>query len=84
MGISVHAPPRLPVVRLQDADSLDEASGEKKEGAFYVWGADEIASILGGLGCEGPPVLLGGCKSSVAMNLQQVVPGVLSAKRSPL
>ena len=36
----------------QDADSAPDASqpGRKKEGAFYVWGQDEIATILGPLG----------------------------------
>jgi uncharacterized protein YyaL (SSP411 family) len=32
---------------LQDADSLDTASGKKAEGAFYVWTADEVKSVLG-------------------------------------
>ena len=33
---------------LQDADSLDERSGKKKEGEFYVWEKAEIDSLLGG------------------------------------
>lgn len=31
----------------EDADSLDPATRRKKEGWFYVWTADEIASVLG-------------------------------------
>lgn len=31
---------------LQDADSLDAAAGCKKEGAFYVWEAEEIDAVL--------------------------------------
>jgi hypothetical protein len=32
---------------LQDADSLDTATGKKAEGAFYVWTADKVKSVLG-------------------------------------
>jgi uncharacterized protein YyaL (SSP411 family) len=32
---------------LQDADSLDTATGKKAEGAFYVWTADEVKAVLG-------------------------------------
>lgn len=32
---------------MQDADSLDTATGKKSEGAFYVWTAYEIKSVLG-------------------------------------
>ncbi len=32
---------------MQDADSLDPASGEKKEGEFYVWGVEEVIDVLG-------------------------------------
>lgn len=32
---------------LQDADSLDPKSGQKKEGAFYVWEKAEIDEVLG-------------------------------------
>lgn len=31
----------------EDADSLDPASGEKKEGFFYVWARKEIEELLG-------------------------------------
>ncbi|WIA34616.1 hypothetical protein OEZ86_012935 [Tetradesmus obliquus] len=31
----------------EDADSLDTATGKKSEGAFYVWTAYEIKSVLG-------------------------------------
>lgn len=31
----------------EDADSLDPASGEKKEGWFYVWSQSEIEELLG-------------------------------------
>jgi uncharacterized protein len=31
----------------EDADSVPRAGGPKKEGAFYVWSDDEIASLLG-------------------------------------
>ncbi len=31
----------------EDADSLDVASGEKKEGAFYLWSAEELRYALG-------------------------------------
>jgi len=34
------------VLHLQDADSLGKA-GEKSEGAFYVWTAQEIDEVLG-------------------------------------
>ncbi len=30
-----------------DADSLDADKGEKEEGAFYVWGPDEIRQVIG-------------------------------------
>lgn len=33
---------------MQDADSLDKVSGEKKEGEFYVWTKAEIDDVLGG------------------------------------
>lgn len=33
----------------EDADSLDPASGQKKEGWFYAWSHDEIAALLGEL-----------------------------------
>ena len=31
----------------EDADSLDAPSGEKKEGAFYLWSAEELRYALG-------------------------------------
>lgn len=31
----------------EDADSLDEKDGKKKEGEFYVWTAEEVESVLG-------------------------------------
>lgn len=33
---------------LQDADSLDNITGEKKEGEFYIWDKSEIDEALGG------------------------------------
>ena len=33
---------------MQDADSLDKVSGEKKEGEFYVWTKAEVDEVLGG------------------------------------
>ncbi|KAI8467827.1 MAG: hypothetical protein J3K34DRAFT_454440 [Monoraphidium minutum] len=36
----------------EDADSLDPASGEKREGAFYAWGHDEVVSVLSGAGLD--------------------------------
>lgn len=34
----------------EDADSLDPASGKKREGWFYVWGEEEVDRVLGGVG----------------------------------
>lgn len=40
----------------EDADSTDPGSGEKKEGWFYVWSADEVNELLGeGHALQRPP-----------------------------
>jgi hypothetical protein len=50
-------PPTPPAALLpQDADSLDPGSGEKKEGAFYVWGYDEASPGPLEPGAEGAPL----------------------------
>lgn len=38
--------PKGGVFSAEDADSLDSMTGKKSEGAFYVWTADELRTIL--------------------------------------
>ena len=74
----------------EDADSLDPETGEKQEGAFYLWRAETLAAALGDqaaqigakLGVGGPPRLEAGSPLLVDIEELDELPGLDAALES--